>query len=75
MALPTDDDGPPEVSPPGSGGNSGGMLHTTGTDPAIEQAVTLIRDRFGATGLRAARDLINTEIARYADALLELAAD
>lgn len=42
-------------------------------DPAIEQMVDTIRDRFGVSGLRAARLLIDREITRYAEALADLA--
>ncbi|MGN6245029.1 MAG: hypothetical protein ACTHQ3_15360 [Motilibacteraceae bacterium] len=45
----------------------------TAVDPAIEQMVDSIRDRFGVSGLRAARHLIEVEIARYAEALADLA--
>ncbi|MGN6333409.1 MAG: hypothetical protein ACTHOD_17480 [Motilibacteraceae bacterium] len=42
-------------------------------DPAIVSMVDTIRDRFGVSGLRAARHLIEQEIAQYAEVLAGLA--
>lgn len=50
-------------------------LDDVAVDPVIEQMVDTIRDRFGVSGLRAARTLIDQEITRYAQALADLAED
>jgi hypothetical protein len=42
-------------------------------DPAIGEHVAAIRDRFGLDGLRQAEQLIETEIAIFADSYAELA--
>jgi hypothetical protein len=42
-------------------------------DPAIGEHVTAIRDRFGLDGLRQAEQLIQVEIAIFADSYAELA--
>ena len=42
-------------------------------DPAIGEHIAAIRDRFGLDGLRQAEQLIETEIAIFADSYAELA--
>jgi len=43
-------------------------LHLTDVDPFITERIIAIRDRFGLRGLRAAHDLIESEIAIFAEA-------
>ena len=44
-------------------------------DPAIGEAVTMLRNRFGVDGLRVARQMIDVEIAIFEDAFVGLEDD
>jgi hypothetical protein len=55
-------------------GNAYGMTALPDdVDPAIGEHVAAIRDRFGLEGLRQAEQLIEMEIAIFADSYVELA--